>query len=491
MFWSAAYSAALDFSPAKSKAAEYAALQNLLGVEPKICSNKSIGGIFHMPAKRFCDGVTRRDFIHLGTAGIFGLGLNLPTLLQAQQRTETRGQSTRDVSLIFLFLHGGLSTIDTWDMKPNAPQEFRGIFQQIPTNVTGIQVCEHLPRSARHMDKFSLIRSFRHHNSDHGAADHYIFTGYFPQAGFNPSLSPNNQKPAFGSIIARKLGPRRGVPPYICLPKLHPSGGPAYLGSTVAPFVIDVDPNAPNFAVPDIVPPPALPTNRLEGRRELLRHLDRYQQSVETQVNQHARAVSDYQREAFNLMVSPEARRAFDLQAEPDRLRDEYGRNTLGQSCLMARRLVEAGVRCVTIDHSNWDTHDNNFSTLRRDLLPALDTGIAALFRDLADRSLLSSTLVVITGEFGRTPRINNNAGRDHWGPAFTVAIGGGGIQGGRVIGASDHRAERPARDPHGPEDLSATIYHQLGIDISDEFYTPEGRPVPIVSNGRVMRELL
>jgi hypothetical protein len=395
------------------------------------------------------------------------------------------------VSLIFLFLHGGLSTIDSWDMKPNAPAEFRGEFRPIQTNVNGIQVCEHLPRSARQQDKFSLIRGFRHHNSDHGASDHYIFTGYFPQAGFNPSLTPNNQRPALGSVIARKLGPRAGVPPYVCLPKLHPSGGPAYLGSTVAPFVIDADPNAPNFTVPDIVPPPALATSRLENRRELLRQLDRFQESAERQANQHARAVGDYQREAFNLMVSPAARRAFDLQAEPDRLRDEYGRNTLGQSCLMARRLVEAGVRCVTIDHSNWDTHDNNFSTLRRELLPALDQGIAALFRDLADRRILDRTLVVITGEFGRTPRINNNAGRDHWGPAFTVALGGGGIQGGRVIGASDARAERPANTPHGPENLAATIYHLLGIDHTEDFHTPEGRPVQIVNGGRVMRELL
>jgi hypothetical protein len=440
-----------------------------------------------MNKRSLCNGVTRRDFIHLGAASLFGMGLNLPTLLQAQERAET----TRDVSLIFLFLHGGLSTIDSWDMKPNAPQEFRGEFQPIQTNVNGIQMCEHLPRLARQMDKFSLIRSFRHHNSDHGAADHYILTGYFPQAGFNPGLSPNNQRPAHGSIIARKLGPRRGVPPYVCLPRMHPSCGSAYLGSTVAPFVIDADPNAPNFTVPDIVPPPVLATDRLEARRELLRNLDRYQESVERQVNPHARAVSDYQREAFNLMVSREARRAFDLQAEPDRLRDEYGRHTLGQSCLMARRLVEAGVRCVTIDHSNWDTHDNNFATLRRDLLPALDSGMSTLFRDLADRGLLSSTLVVVTGEFGRTPRINNNAGRDHWGPSFTVAIGGGGIQGGRVIGASDQRAERPAGNPHGPENLAATICHLMGIDPNEEFHTPEGRPVLIVNHGRVMRELL
>lgn len=438
-----------------------------------------------------CTGVSRRDFIHLGAAGLFGLGLNVPTMLRAQERARAAGQPTREVSLIYLFLKGGLSTIDTFDLKPDAPAEFRGEFNPIATSVPGIQVCEHLPRVAQQMNRFSLIRSFRHHNSDHGPADHYMLTGYFPQAGFNPNLSPNNQRPSFGSVIARKLGPRGGVPAYLCLPQMHASSGPAYLGSTVAPFVIDADPNAPNFSVPDIVPPPALATNRLENRRELLRQLDRYQDSVERTANHHARSVSDYQREAFNLMVSPDARRAFDLQAEPARLRDEYGRHTLGQSCLMARRLVEAGVRCVTIDHTNWDTHDNNFLTLRRELLPALDTGLSTLFRDLADRGLLERTLVIVSGEFGRTPRINRNAGRDHWGPAFTVAVGGGGIQGGRVVGASDARAERPANSPYGPEDLAATLYQLMGIDIREEFYTPEGRPVPIVHNGRVVRELV
>jgi uncharacterized protein (DUF1501 family) len=190
-------------------------------------------------------------------------------------------------------------------------------------------------------------------------------------------------------------------------------------------------------------------------------------------------------------MTSPQAKAAFNLQAEPDKLRDEYGRGTLGQSCLMARRLIEAGVRCVTVEHSNWDTHDNNFSVLRRDLLPQLDPALAALFRDLADRGMLAKTLVIVTGEFGRTPRINKNAGRDHWGPSFTVALGGGGVKGGRVIGASDERAERPINKPHGPEDLAATMCHLTGIDPKEEFLTPEGRPVKIVNDGKVIWEAL
>ena len=434
----------------------------------------------------FCDGLHRRDALRLGVAGVFGMGLTLPKLLAADA-----SKQTHDVSLIYVFLHGGLSTIDTWDMKPDAPAEFRGEFKPIATNVNGVQIGEHLPRLAQQMDKFSLIRSFRHHNSDHGPADHYILTGYFPQAGFNPSLKPNNQRPAHGAIIAKKLGPRGSVPPYVCLPKLHPSGGSAYLGAGAAPFVVDADPNAPDFAVPDIVPPPALDGKRLDDRKNLLAQLDRFQQSAEARANKDAQTVGVFQRKAFELMTSADAKKAFDIHAENDKLRDEYGHNSLGQSCLMARRLVQAGVRCVTIDHSNYDTHDGNFETLKKTLLPGLDAGLSTLLRDLSDRGLLDSTLLIVTGEFGRTPRINKNAGRDHWGPAFTVGVAGGGVKGGLVVGKSDARAERPASDPYGPEDLSATLFHLLGIDPKDEFITPEGRPVAIVNNGRVIQELL
>jgi hypothetical protein len=341
------------------------------------------------------------------------------------------------------------------------------------------------------MDHFSLVRSFRHHNSDHGAADHYMITGYFPQAGFNGNLNPNNQRPSFGSIISRKLGPRGSVPPYVCLPKVHPSAGSAYLGAPAAPFGVDADPNAPNFSVPDIVPPPSVAASRFDDRHKILGELDRYQESVEAKANRGVETVNVFQKKAFELMTSPAAKKAFDIKSESDKLRDAYGRNSLGQSCLMARRLVEAGVRCVMVDHSNWDTHDGNFRTLKDVLLPQLDPAMSILFRDLSERGLLDSTLVLITGEFGRTPRINKNAGRDHWGPSFTVLMGGGGIKGGRVIGKSDARAEKPASDPFGPEDLAATLFHMLGIDPKSEFHTPDGRPQAIVNNGRVMNDLL
>jgi len=442
---------------------------------------------------QFCDGAQRRDFLRVGSGSLFGAAVSLSGMLSGESHAAANsgGVTKDDRSLIIVFLKGGLSTIDTFDMKPDAPAEFRGDFDPVASNVPGIQVGEHLPRTSQQMDKFSLIRSFGHRNSDHGPADHYMLTGYHPVAGFNAALTPNNQRPAHGSIIAKKLGPRGSVPPYVCVPDMHPSAGASYLGPSVAPFSVNADPADPGFAVRDIVPPLALAADRLDARRALLAQVDRFQRGAERSANKGAKAVSTFRDKAFQLMTSPEAKRAFNIHAESDTLRDEYGRSSLGQSCLMARRLVEAGVRCVTVDHVDWDTHDNNFVTLKRDLLPHLDAAMSTLFRDLSDRGLLEKTLVIVTGEFGRTPRINKNAGRDHWGPGFTVMMGGGGVQGGRVVGRSNERAERPAENPIGPEDLGATLHHLLGVNTKDEFHTAEGRPVPIVNDGRVIRELL
>lgn len=441
--------------------------------------------------RRFCDGLPRRDILRVGMAGLFGTGFTLPGLLATQARAAGHHAAAQGKSLIYVVLQGGLSTIDTFDMKPDAPREFSGEFSPAATSVPGIQICEHLPLLARQMHRFSLIRSFGHKSSDHNAADHYMQTGYFPRAGFNPNLTPNNQYPTFGSIIAHKLGPLGSVPPFICLPRFPRSAGPAYLGAGAAPFTIESDPSGPQFSVPDVLPPLEIDAARLERRRELLSDVDRFQRSAEIAANEGALAMNAFRTRAFDLMTSPVAKKSFDIAAEPSALRDEYGRNTLGQSCLMARRLVEAGVRCVMIEHANWDTHDNNFRSLKNELLPKLDAAIGTLFRDLHDRGLLDSTLVLVSGEFGRTPRINKNAGRDHWGQAFTVLLGGGGCGGGRVIGSSDARAERPADSPHGPEDLAATMCRTLGIDPNEELLTPEGRPVKIVNDGRVIEGLL
>jgi len=436
---------------------------------------------------KFCNGLTRRDALRLGTASIFGSAIGLSDLVRAGENPLNRN----DLSLIYVFLHGGQSHLDTFDLKPDAPAEFRGDFKPIKTKIPGLLMSEHLPKMAAQLDKYSIIRSFRHHNSDHGPADHYMLTGYFPAAGFNTNLSPNNQRPTAGSIVSKSLGSRGSVPAYVALPKMHPSGGPSYLGASHAPFVIEADPSSPNFSVPDLVPPPVIAANRMNDRRKLLENVDKYHKALEVQANRNAKTISTFRSRAFDLMTSQEAKKAFDIHSEPEKLRDEYGRHTLGQSCLMARRLTEAGVRCVTIDHSNWDTHDGNFEVLKKTLLPVYDTAISTLFRDLSDRGRLDKTLVVVTGEFGRTPRINKNAGRDHWGSAFSVVVGGGGLKPGVVVGKTDARAEKPISDPYGPEDLFATMMNSLGINPKGEFHMPDGRPVGIVNNGRIISELV
>ncbi|HWE03548.1 MAG TPA: DUF1501 domain-containing protein [Tepidisphaeraceae bacterium] len=439
----------------------------------------------------YCDKINRREFMRVGAAGVMGVHLTLPMLLQRQAQAAVNGAAPSDVSVIIVFLMGGPSAIDTFDMKPQAPLDIRGEFRPMATKAPGIQICDLLPRVAGQMDKFSLLRGFTHGNSGHGGADHYMLTGYDTRAGFNPKLTPNNQFPSYGSMIAHKLGPRGSAPPYVCLPMMHNSAGSAYLGASAVPFTIDADPNAPNFAVPDLAPPMALDSHRVENRHELLAHVDRYRRTAEIASNASAREVSTFGQRAVELMTSPSARRAFDIGSESASLRDEYGRTTLGQSCLMARRLVESGVRCVTIDHANWDTHYNNFSVLKTELLPQLDAAMSTLFRDLCDRGMLQKTMVIVTGEFGRTPRINKDAGRDHWSKCFTVCVGGGGIAGGRVVGKSNKWGEEPDEGATGPEDLAATLYHQLGINPAEEIMTPEGRPVAITNRGRIIRELL
>ena len=438
---------------------------------------------------RGCRGIVdRRDFLRVGGAGVFGIPLSLETLLGSQRDVE---RAAKAKSVIVVFLKGGLSTIDTFDLKTEAPKEIRGEYKSIPTNVSGIEICEHLPRVARVMDKFSLIRSFTHRNSSHGPADHYMLTGYHPTAGFNAGLTPNNQRPSHGAIVSKLFGPRGSVPPYVCLPDQHPSAGSSYLGANASPFVIGADPNAGDFTVPDLAPPLNIESSRVVSRKGLLETVDRFHKSVEARANTDAGTLGLFRRKAFELMTSSSAKTAFSIDEETKTTRDAYGRHSLGQCCLMARRLVEAGVRSVLVDHRDWDTHSNNFETLKYELLPQLDSAMAMLFRDLAERGLLESTLVIVTGEFGRTPRINGNAGRDHWGPSFTVMLGGGGVEGGRVVGSTVRTGDKPAENPCGPEDLAATLYHLLGVDADHEFYTPEGRPVRIVNDGRVIRELL
>jgi len=436
--------------------------------------------------RTFCDGIPRRDFIRVGSFGLFGYGASLPGVLEAKAAAasaKTDGKQggaaiDDDISVIYIFLAGGLSTIDTFDMKPDAPAEIRGEFKPISTNVAGIQVADQIPTIARHADKFSLIRSFYHNNSGHGAADEYMLTGYL-----------GKKHPSFGSVVAQEYGGGSNVPPYVVYPRMHSAAGPTFLGSSAAPFLIEADPSAPDFSVPDLSPPLDIDASRLGDRAGLLKDVDRFQHVVDA--GSRAGAYNRFREKAFGLMTSPEAKEAFNIQAESEKTRAAYGNHTLGQCCLLARRLVESGTRYVWLTHNNWDTHEANFLDLRESLLPQLDQGYGTLLQDLSDRGMLEKTLVVLTGEFGRTPKVNNNAGRDHWGPVFTLILAGGGIQGGRVVGSSDEWAAKPKDNPVHPYDFARTLYHLLGIDSEKLLYTLEKRPVKLLDEGRLIHELL
>ncbi len=434
-----------------------------------------------------CDGVRRRDLLTVGV--LSAVGLTLPQFLRAQAASAAEGRSARDVNCILIFQAGGSSQLETFDLKPDAPAEIRGEFKPISTNVPGIQICEHLPRLARQMDRFSIIRSLTHTNAGHGGGAHYMCTGKHPVAGFVEGLTrPNNQHPFFGSVVAHEKGIRHDLPPFISLPMLLAYGGPAFLGPAYMPFVIESDPSSPSFRVRDLEPAPGVDSRRQEERRRLRAVL-----SGEHHAGPSARvsAVDNFYHRAYDLVTSEAAHRAFDISRESDRVRDDYGRNPFGQSALMARRLIEAGCRFVSIDHGGWDNHTTIFPTLKNDLLPQVDSGLGALLADLNQRGLLESTLVVMFGEFGRTVKVNKDAGRDHWPNAASVFVAGGGTRPGMVIGKTDAHGEYPVERPVSPEDLAATIYTCLGVDYHAALETPLGRPVQVVTDGEPVRELL
>jgi hypothetical protein len=429
---------------------------------------------------------SRRSVLKLGASGFIG-GLSLPRLFHLQA-TAAPGREAKAKACIFLFLEGGPSTIDMWDLKPDAPVEIRGPYKPIPTSVPGTFVGEHCHRSARIADKFTILRSHSHADNGHRTGYHYLFTGYKPNFadGANTKVPVNEQYPSLGSIVSRELGPRGGVPPYVNVPHPMAAGGPGFYGTEHAPFVIESDPAQPDFEVKDLRPDDRLTDARHRRRQRLL---DRLEQG--SPADGKAGVMAGYYEKARDLVASPAARRAFDLTAEPDKLRDAYGRTTLGQCALLARRLVEAGCRFVGVDHSGWDTHFSCFPSLEKDLIPQADQAFSALVADLHDRGLLDSTLVVMMGEMGRTPRINDRAGRDHWSALQSVLFAGGGTQPGRVIGASDRTGSAPTADPVGVPDILRTIFTLMGVDCDKTYLTPLGRPVPVVDGGKVIGGLL
>ncbi len=437
----------------------------------------------------------RRSFLRAGVLGATGLGL--AQLLRCEARSAT--DSGRRPSVIILWMRGGPSHIDMWDPKPAAPVEYRGEFGVIPTRVPGVSLCDLLPMSARIMDRWSIVRSLYHGDAGHSSGDQICFTGY--PSGPNPD---ENIHPSCGSIVSRQLGPQNpALPAYVMIPRMAPGTGPAYLGVAHKPFETNADPANPGpFRVPNFGMPQGLTLERLGQRRDLLSAFDQIRR--EADASGQMEALDRFAQKAWEVLTSKAARDAFDLDREPLAVRERYGfmppfdphaANRCGapawsQRILLARRLVEAGVRLVTVDLRWWDTHVKGFESLRLGFLPRFDRAFSALVEDLAQRGLLSSTLVIAWGEFGRTPRVNNDAGRDHYPNVFSAALAGGPVRGGRVVGASDEKGAFPRDNAKTPQDVLATLYHHLGIDTQAQYLNNAGRPISVLPEGQPIEEL-
>jgi uncharacterized protein (DUF1501 family) len=441
-------------------------------------------------AHPYCDGIDRRGFFKVGSLG--GLTLAETLRLQALSAAEIPAEKRNDVNCIFIFIIGGMAHQDLWDPKPEAPAEIRGDFTPIQTNVPGMQLTNILPHMAQVADQFAILRGLTHTDPDHTAGYHVMMTGVHPGVGgnFNRNKQDNNVHPALGSMVSKVGGGNGALPPYISVPNFLNSGGPAFFGASHAPFVIESDPASPEFSVRDIVLPEGVATDRSQRRQLALREINRLEAAAEKS-SQTVQAVDVFQEKAYNLMTSQKARVAFDISRESQETRDAYGSTSLGQCCLLGRRMVEAGCRFVAIENGHWDTHRKNTMSLRDLLVPALDQGLSALLKDLKERGLLDSTLVVLTTEFGRTPRINTMAGRDHWPQAFSIVMAGAGVRGGNVIGATDSQGAYVTDRPVTPGDMSATVLKMLGIDPDIVVHTPVGRPVQLANGGRPVHELL
>ncbi|MCA9093099.1 MAG: DUF1501 domain-containing protein [Planctomycetaceae bacterium] len=442
--------------------------------------------------------LSRRHLLQLGSLGL--TGITLPRLLASEQTNA--GKQTAADSCILLFLNGGPSHLDMWDMKPNAPTGIRGEFQPVETSVPGVQFSEHLFRSAPWMHQCSLIRSVHHSvNNAHAAAVYAALTGH-DRGELGGGAKPDDH-PAIGSVTGQVRPPSTPTVPYVALPYMTQEGrgGPpqpgffgGWLGRQYDPLFVLKDPNAPDFTIPELTPMQELSNGRLRSRQELQRGFDG---SFSEQSASQSLGFGGLQERAFDLLCSNDVQRAFRLSEESDGTREAYGRNIYGQSTLLARRLIEAGTRVVTLSwapdaNATWDTHGSNFDSLKNRLLPQLDLALSSLLKDLVERNMLERTMVVVMGEFGRSPKINNsNGGRDHWNFCYSVLMAGGGTKKGFVYGASDKIGGEPAQNPVGPADIVATIYHQLGIPTDLELYDSLHRPHQLVPWGNPIMEVI
>ena len=442
---------------------------------------------------RDCDGVTRRSFLRAGMLGLGGLTLPDLSRLRASGAATVAGRR----SVILLWLSGGPGHMETWDPKPDAPGGFRGPFGAIPTSVPGVHFGELMPEQARLMDRLAVLRTVNHGSGDHTKGNHWMLTGYEGPA-FNAPDNEIQRRPAMGSAVARLVpSGRPGLPRYVAVPNLR--GGTdnlfhyaAYLGGGANPFVVESDPNGPKYQVKNLTPPAGLSLGRLGDRRRVLEAMDGLRRGADPKLQD----LDAYYQNAFDMLTGKDVAAAFDIDSEDPKLRDKYGRHTFGQSALLARRLVEAGTPFVTVNCVPWDHHGTKPQLTTEDgarkLIPPLDRAIGALIDDLIARDLYDSTLVVAMGEFGRTPRMNKDAGRDHWGNTFSVLMGCGSMTMGQVIGRSSARGEHVVDRPISPQDVAATVYHHLGIDArSVTFKDRSGRPVYLIDNGEPIRELV
>jgi len=438
---------------------------------------------------RTCEGVSRRSFLQIGA--LAGFGVSLPLFLKAktahaktiQAKTTQAAAASKDVNCILIWTHGGTSHHDTLDPKPSAPASVRGEFGAIDTAIPGVQFSEICPNMAAGLKRFAVLRGWNPKNGSHGLADAWMMSGH----PYNPAVT----YPCYGSVISRIKGFRNALPPFVQLGDSMDhrfNGGTAgILGLEHNPFQVLADPSAARLNVRDITPPSGITPRRVSFRRRMLGAIDRLERRSDLQPAAY-HALDEHYKTALNMITAPETKRAFQIETEDHGLRERYGRNRFGQSCLLARRLIEAGVRFVTITDGGWDTHQNNFTSLKNRLVPPIDRGLPQLVADLEERGMLATTLVVWVTDFGRTPNVNSASGRDHWASTGFAVMAGAGVPGGAVLGATDDEGAKIVRDEYFTEDIAATIYAKLGLPADLTVSAPDGRPIRL-GDGRLIKE--
>jgi hypothetical protein len=439
--------------------------------------------------KHNCNGLGRRDFLQVGLGSLGGVAFSDILALRAQAAQARGKASPEQINCILVWLDGGPSHYETFDPKPTAPSDIRGEFKSIPTCVPGVHFSESLPLLAKSLNKFTVVRSICHKDPNHGGGNHYMMTGSATPVpvGCGAFVSFH---PSFGSMVSHERGIRGGLPAYMSLPSVSRSGGPNFLGAQHAPFVIGGDPNGKSFRVRDVAIPQEISEGRAMNRNVLRASLDNLKRINEKAAEDPTVGFDQFYGQAMDLVTSPKAQAAFDVSKESEATRKLYGEHDFGQRLLLARRLAEVGVSFSVVYWGGWDDHRGIFKTFKDGKAAKLDQGMNGLITDLDQRGMLDSTLVICLGEFGRTPKVNKDAGRDHWPGAMSVLMAGAGIPGGQIVGATDPKGYFAAENIYSPEDFAVSLYTKLGIDPHQVLHTTTGRPVQLVNGGKPIKEL-